>query len=117
MWPIRQITRNKLFSGLISGLDEIIQVVSGDDYSLALSAAGEVYFFGLYFTDILQVVNTPTLIPELKNIIWVSSSSDHFLALTIDGHVYGSGSGAGSNQSYKLLQPDDQKGYLPTRIL
>ena len=65
------------------------KAAAGDSHSMLLSTTGEVYSFGSSEFGKLGLgqlkssvqVNSPTLIPELKNIFQISCGENHSLAI------------------------------------
>jgi alpha-tubulin suppressor-like RCC1 family protein len=82
--PIITTADYKEIPVLIPTLNNIIQISTGYNYSLALNDQGQVYYFG-------NGIYTPTLIPELNNIIEINSGLSHWMALDISGYAYSSG--------------------------
>jgi hypothetical protein len=86
-------------------LAAVVQISAGDNYTLALTAAGEVYIWGsnqglkLPNTDgsvaaqytWATPINDPLTKAPLQNVVSISAGSTHALALTAQGNVLGWG--------------------------
>ncbi len=76
---------------IIPNLNNIIQVATGENHSLALSVDGIVYSFGSNFYKQLGRHNDtkePSVIPNLNNICAIAAGGDSSSFLTDDGRVY-----------------------------
>jgi gliding motility-associated-like protein len=76
----------------ISGLPKIIDIKSTTQATIALTATGDVYVWGIdYVTGLIEM--SPFLLPNLQNIIAISGCDDgyHFLALDENKNCYGWG--------------------------
>lgn len=77
----------------ISGLPKIIDIKSTAEGTIALTANGDVYSWGIDYNS-FTYNDTPVLLPNLSDIIAISGCDDgyHFLALDVNGNCYGWGS-------------------------
>jgi alpha-tubulin suppressor-like RCC1 family protein len=76
---------------LIHGLDHVVQIAAGHDYSLALTVEGLVYFFGHDSIGFFSIEEgyflTPTLIPSVSGAVKISSVGFRSAIIMGDGEV------------------------------
>lgn len=80
----------------ITGLPKIVDIKSNHEGTIALSANGDVYSWGVDYSSVFfpSTDYTPVLLPNLSNIVAISGCDDgfHFLALDANKNCYGWGS-------------------------
>jgi alpha-tubulin suppressor-like RCC1 family protein len=104
---------------LITTLSNIVQIASGDTYSLCLDRKGRVWTFGWGGDNMGKLglgrsknTSVPTLIPELENIVQVAPGYSHSLCLDNRGRVWC----FGQNNIGQLGLGDQRDTYQPTLI-
>ena len=85
----------------IIGLPKIVDIKSNAEGTIALTANGDVYSWGIDYSTVYSNLSynyTPVLLPNLTDIIAISGCDDgyHFLALDVNGNCYGWGSWNGA---------------------
>jgi hypothetical protein len=105
-------------ASMIPTLKNIVQISSGNSYSLCLDNQGRVWSFGYNLYGILGLgsndksINIPTLIPDLHNIIEIDAGYMHSLCLDDQGKVWG----FGVNRNGQLGLGDDNWRVIPNLI-
>ncbi len=74
---------------VVPGLEDIIQIATGQSLAYALGSNGEVYMFGC--PDDTIEITSPKILPVLNDIVEISIKDTTLLALTSKGQVYGYG--------------------------
>ena len=77
----------------IRSLQNVVAVAAGGSHSLALTADGRVYAWGLGNSGQLGLGSfsnalTPTLVPTLSNVVAIAAGGSHSLAVTSAGELY-----------------------------
>ena len=102
---------------LITGVPAMVAVVAGQNHTLALASAGEVYAFG--YNGSGQIGNgtqaqptVPLLISSLPQIAGIAAGDNHSLAWTSGGQLYA----WGANGTYQLGDGSNTMRTSPTLI-
>ncbi|WPB75749.1 hypothetical protein KYC5002_42995 [Archangium violaceum] len=102
--------------GQVPGLTDVVAIVAGYSFSLAVRSDGTVWAWGGFRTDPLTVPEarpTPAPIEGLTNVAAVALGRFHGLALRADGTMVG----WGNNEQGQLANGESPQHFTPVRTL